>query len=210
MGTTEKKTFDKNVTEKMPTITSKFTKLDERITEASGEEEISTAELLTGLGSDDVSFSTKSITELNKTAVFSTKESILPALTTELKRAVKNITEISIEDKIPKYSAKEKIEIDYITTISAVPTELKTLDEKVIEASVEDKMSTKIIFNDLRSDDIPLSTESIMGVDKLFTTESIELDKTTEKIITKFPSSGVYFSTDSIAEIPSISTDLKA
>merc|ERR1712002_923553 len=175
----------------------------------SGEEEISTAQLLTDLSSDDVSFSTKSITELNKTAVFSTKESILPALTTELKTADRNVTEISIEDEIPKFSAKEKIEIDYITTISTVPTELKTLDEKVIEASVEDKMSPKIMFTDLRSDDIPLSTESIMGVDKLFTTESMELDKTTEKIITKFPLSGVYFSTDSIAEVPFISTDLK-
>merc|ERR1712168_1708562 len=137
--------------ENMPTITSKFTKLDERITEASGEEEISTAQLLTELSSDDVSFSKKTITELNKTAVFSTKESILPALTTELKTADRNVTEISIEDKIPKFSAKEKIEIDYITTISAVPTEQKTLDEKVIEASVEDKMFTKIIFTDLRS-----------------------------------------------------------
>merc|ERR1712002_221510 len=175
----------------------------------SGEEEISTAQLLTDLSSDNVSFSTKSITELNKTTVFSTKESILPALTTELKTADRNVTEISIKDEIPKFSAKEKIEIDYITTISAVPTELKTLDEKVIEASVEDKMSTKIMFTDLRSDDIPLSTESIMGVDQLFTTDSIDLDKTTEKIITKFPSSGVYFSTDSIAEIPSISIDLK-
>merc|ERR1712168_1029149 len=129
MGTTEKKTFDKNVTEKMPTITSKFTKLDESITEASGEEEISTAQLLTDLSSDDVSFSTKSATELNKTAVFSTKESILPALTNELKTADRNVTEISIEDKIPNFSAKEKIEIDYITTISAVPTEQKILDE---------------------------------------------------------------------------------
>merc|ERR1712002_180115 len=145
-------------------------------TEASGEEEIFTAELLTDLGTDDVSFGTKGITELDKTALFLTKE---------------------------------KIEIDYITTISAVPTELKPLDEKVIEASVEDKMSTKIMFTDLRSDDIPLSTESIMSVDKLFTTDSIELNKTTEKIITKFPSSGVYFSTDSIAEIPPLSTDLK-
>merc|ERR1712168_265883 len=118
--------------EKMTTITSKFTKLDERITEASGEEEISTAQLLTNLSSEDVSFSTKSITEPNKTAVFPTKESILPALTTELKTADRNVTEISIEDKIPKFSAKEKNEIDYNTTISAVPTELKTLDEKVI------------------------------------------------------------------------------
>merc|ERR1712168_468972 len=115
--------------EKMPTITSKFTKLDERITEASGEEEIPTTELLTDLSSDNVSFSTKSITEPNKTAVFPTKESILPALTTELKTADRNVTEISIEDKIPKFSAKEKIGIDYITTISAVPTELKILDE---------------------------------------------------------------------------------
>merc|ERR1712142_1085250 len=146
---------------------------------------------------------------LDKTALFLTKDSILSSLTTELKTVDRNVTEISIKDEIPKFSAKEKIEIDYITTISAVPTELKTLDEKVIEASVEDKMSTKIMFTDLRSDDIPLSTESIMGVDKLFTTDSIELDKTTEKIITKFPSSGIYFSTDSIAEIPSISTDLK-
>merc|ERR1712168_1624382 len=70
-------------------------------------------------------------------------------------------------------------------------------------------MSTKIIFTDLRSDNIPLSTESIMGVDKLLTTDSIEQEKTTEKIITKFPSSGAYFSTESIAEIPPLSTDLK-
>merc|ERR1712168_762968 len=188
--TTEIKTLVENVTKKLPTTTTKITKADERNTEASGEEEISTAELSTDLDSDDISFSTKGVTQL---------------------------------DKIAKFSTKEKIKSDYITTISTVTTDLEKLDEKVAEASVEDKISTEIMFTDFGSSDIPFSTESVMDVDKLFTTESRELDKSTEEIITKFASSGVYlntdgikddskmstlFQTDFITEIPFIKTDL--
>merc|ERR1712168_1051985 len=174
--TTEIKTLVENVTKKLPTTTTKITKADERNTEASGEEEISTAELSTDLDSDDISFSTKGVTQL---------------------------------DKIAKFSTKEKIKSDYITTISTVTTDLEKLDEKVAEASVEDKITTEIMFTDLGSSDIPFSTESVMDVDKLFTTKTRELDKSTEEIITKFPSSGVYFNTDGITDDSEMSTLLQ-
>merc|ERR1712168_163512 len=144
---------------------------------ATGSEEISTVELLTDLVSDNVSFSTEGITEFDKTKIFSTKDSVLPTLKTELKTVDRNVTEISIKDKISEFSTKEKNKIEYITTISAITTELKTLEEKDSKASVEDKMSTEITFTDLSSDDTPFSNEIIMDVNKLFTIESIDLNK---------------------------------
>merc|ERR1712168_484120 len=207
--TTEIKTLVKNVTKKLPTTTTKITKSDERNTEASDEEEISTAELSTDLDSDDISFSTKGVTQLDKIAILAKNDSIVPTLSTELKTVDQNVTELSIEDKISKFSTKEKIKSDYITTISTVTTDLEKLDEKVAEASVEDKITTEIMFTDLGSSDIPFSTESVMDVDKLFTTESRELDKSTEEIITKFPSSGVYFNTDGIKDDSKMSTLLQ-
>merc|ERR1712168_337937 len=207
--TTEIKTLVKNVTKKLPTTTTKITKSDERNTEASGEEKISTAELSTDLDSDDISFSTKGVTELDKIAILAKNDSIVPTLSTELKTVDQNVTELSIEDKISKFSTKEKIKSDYITTISTVTTDLEKLDEKVAEASVEDKISTEIMFTDFGSSDIPFSTESVMDVDKLFTTESRELDKSTEEIITKFASSGVYLNTDGIKDDSKMSTLLQ-
>merc|ERR1712168_727835 len=166
--TTEIKTLVENVTKKLPTTTTKITKADERNTEASGEEEISTAELSTDLDSDDISFSTKGVTELDKIAILAKNDSIVPTLATELKTVDQNVTELSIEDKISKFSTKEKIKSDYITTISTVTTDLEKLDERVAEASVEDKISTEIMFTDsIGLSDIPFSTESVMDVDKL-------------------------------------------
>merc|ERR1712002_1171221 len=104
--TTEIKTLVKNVTKKLPTTTTKITKSDEKNIEASGEEEISTAELSTDLDSDDISFSTKGVTELEKIAILAKNDSIIPTLSTELKTVDQNVTELSIEDKISKFSTK--------------------------------------------------------------------------------------------------------